>query len=77
MCFNYFLKIKVLLESNGITIIGASPLGFLLFVVTKILVNKVRLLCLTSFMRRAGLAQSYLIMMSQLKGKKETAARIF
>ena len=77
MCFKYFLKIKILLELNGITIMGASPPGFLLFGVTKALVNKVRTLCLPSFRRRADLAQSYLIMMSQLKGKKETAARIF
>lgn len=39
--------------------------------------NNVSILCLTSFMYRPGLVQSYLIMMAQLKGKKETAARIF
>lgn len=57
--------------------IGTSPSRLLLFVVTKTLVNNVRILCLTSFTYRSGLVQSYLIMMSQLKGKKETAARIF
>lgn len=56
---------------------GTPPPRFLLFTVTKTLVSNVRIPCLTSLLYRSGLVQSYLIMMSQLKGKKETAARIF
>lgn len=55
MCLKYFLKLKILLEWNGITIIGVSPPGLLPFVVIKILANKARrILYLTSSMRRAG-----------------------
>lgn len=56
---------------------ATPPPRILLFIVTKTLVNNVRIPRITSFMYLSGLLQSYLIMMSQLKGKKETAARIF
>lgn len=79
MCFEVEVSDKQEYYWNciGITTIGALPPRFVLFIVTKTLVNNVRIPCLTSFMYRSGLVQSYLIMMSQLKGKKETAARIF